>query len=57
MTLKKSIRQQNEGKKKIINMNFETSEELRNAFKSKVAMKGKTVRDVFEAFMKDYIKK
>ena len=57
MTLKKSTRQQNEGKKKIINMNFETSEELRNAFKSKVAMKGKTVRDVFEAFMKEYIKK
>lgn len=57
MTLKKYTRQKNDGKKKIINMNFETSEELRNAFKSKVAIKGKTVRDVFEEFMKEYIKK
>ena len=57
MTLKKHTRQKNDGKKKIINMNFETSEELRNAFKSKVAIKGKTVRDVFEEFMKEYIKK
>jgi hypothetical protein len=38
-------------------VNFETSEELRNAFKAKLASKGKTARDIFEEFMKEYIKK
>jgi hypothetical protein len=42
---------------KLVHMNFVVSEELRNSFKAKIAMKGKTVRDVFEEFMKEYIKK
>lgn len=42
---------------KQVHVNFLVSEELRNEFKSKVAMKGKTVRDVLEALMKEYIKK
>ncbi len=56
MSPKKSTRTENE-RKKTINMNFETSQELRNAFKAKVASEGKTVRDIFEEFMKEYIKK
>lgn len=47
--------QQNEGN--LVRMNFETSEELRNAFKSKVAKQGKKVKDVLSAFMREYIKK
>lgn len=39
------------------NMNFETTISLRNAFKAKVAMHGKTVKQVLEDFMKEYIKK
>lgn len=42
---------------KQVHVNFLVSESLRNEFKSKVATKGKTVRDVLEAFMKEYIKK
>ncbi len=44
-------------KKKRFNMNIETSDELRKSFKAKVAMNGKTVKDVIEEFMKEYIKK
>lgn len=46
-----------EDQKKIVHMNFETTKELRNAFKSKVAMNGKSVRQVLEELMKEYIKK
>jgi hypothetical protein len=41
----------------VARMNFEVSETLRNAFKSKVASKGRKVKDVFAAFMKEYIEK
>lgn len=44
-------------KKKRFNMNIETSDELRKAFKAKVVMNGKTVKDVIEEFMREYIKK
>lgn len=44
-------------KKKRFNMNIETSDELRKAFKAKVVMNGKTVKEVIEDFMKEYIKK
>ncbi|MDQ8039280.1 MAG: plasmid partition protein ParG [Rickettsiella sp.] len=47
----------NPAKKKRFNMNIETSDELRKAFKAKVVMNGKTVKDVIEEFMKEYIKK
>lgn len=40
-----------------VHVNFLVSEELRNTFKSKAAMKGKRVKDVLEEFMKEYIKK
>lgn len=40
----------------LVRMNFEVSEELRNAFKAKVAHQGKKVKDVLAAFMKEYIK-
>ncbi|WP_172593951.1 hypothetical protein [Candidatus Rickettsiella viridis] len=46
-----------EDQKKIVHMNFETTKELRNAFKSKVAISGKSVRQVLEELMKEYIKK
>jgi hypothetical protein len=39
----------------IVRMNFEVSEKLRNAFKSKIASEGKKVKDVFATFMKQYI--
>lgn len=37
-------------------MNFEIPITLRNAFKAKVAMQGKKVKEVFADFMKQYIK-
>ncbi len=39
----------------LVRMNFEVSEKLRNAFKSKVASQGRKVKDVFAIFMKEYI--
>jgi hypothetical protein len=42
---------------KQVHVNFIVSEELRNSFKSKTAMKGKQVKAVLEEFMKEYIKK
>lgn len=46
-----------EDQRKIVHMNFETTKELRNAFKSKVAINGKSAREVLEELMKEYIKK
>lgn len=44
----------NEGN--IVRMNFEVSEKLRNSFKSKIASQGRKVKDVFSAFMTEYVK-
>lgn len=41
---------------KQVHVNILVSEELRNTFKAKAAMKGKRVKDVLEEFMKEYIK-
>lgn len=40
----------------LVRVNFEVSENLRNAFKSKTAHQGKKVKDVLAEFMKDYVK-
>lgn len=40
----------------VVRMNFEVSEQLRNAFKAKVASQGKKVKDVFAIFMAEYVK-
>jgi len=47
---------QQESEGSLVRMNFETPEDLRNAFKSKVAKQGKKVKDVLSAFMREYIK-
>jgi chorismate mutase len=39
----------------LVRMNFEIEEDLRNEFKAKVAKQGKRVKDVFSAFMREYI--
>jgi len=41
---------------RLVRINFEVSEPLRNAFKAKVASQGKKVKDVFAEFMREYIK-
>ena len=38
-----------------IHVTFSTSEKLRNAFKAKAATEGKTIKELFERFMKGYI--
>lgn len=45
-----------EHEENMVRMNFEVSEELRNAFKAKTAQQGKKVKDVLAAFMAEYIK-
>ena len=40
----------------IVRMNFEVSEKLRNAFKSKTAQQGKKVKDVLVALMVEYVR-
>ncbi len=44
-------------KEKKIRINFEVTEDLRNAFKAKTASQGKNVKDVLITFMQEYIKK
>lgn len=44
-----------EYKGSLVRMNFEVPEDLRNAFKAKVAHKGKRVKDVFAVFMASYV--
>jgi hypothetical protein len=39
----------------VVRMNFEISEELRNAFKSKTAKQGKKVKDVLVQFIAEYV--
>jgi hypothetical protein len=56
MTPRKSLRTANE-KKQLVRVSFEVSREIRSAFKSKLAIQNKTLRDVFVDFMKEYIKK
>ena len=41
---------------KLVRMNFEVSEHLRNAFKAKVASQGKKVKYVLAELMEEYIK-
>lgn len=40
----------------LVRVNFEVSEDLRNAFKSKTARQGKKVKDVLAEFMASYVK-
>lgn len=39
----------------MVRINFEVDEELRNAFKAKVARQGKKVKEVLADFMAEYI--
>ena len=55
MTTKKSSQQ--EKKNELVRMNFDLPEELRKAFKTKLAKEGKTSREVIVGFIKEYIKK
>jgi hypothetical protein len=56
MTPRKSLRTFKE-KNELVRVSFEVSKEIRSAFKSKIAIQNKTLRDVFVDFMKEYIKK
>ena len=40
----------------LVRIGFDVPASLRNDFKSKVAKQGKNVRDVLEAYMREYIK-
>lgn len=50
-----NVKNSEEGR--LVRINFEVSEPLRNAFKAKVASQGKKVKDVFAEFMREYTKK
>jgi len=56
MTPRKSLRTSKE-KNELVRVSFEVSKEIRSAFKSKLAIQNKTLRDAFVDFMKEYIKK
>ena len=56
MTPRKPMRTQQE-KNELIRISFEVSAEVRKKFKAKLAAEGKTLKDVFVDFMKEYIKK
>lgn len=40
----------------LVRIGFDVPASLRNEFKSKVAKQGKNVRDVLEAYMREYVK-
>lgn len=55
--LLKDVENKSENEKRLVRMNFETPEDLRNDFKAKVAKQGKKVKDVLTAFLMEYVKK
>jgi hypothetical protein len=46
-----------ESNENLVRINFEISEELRNAFKSKAAKHGKKIKDVMKSLMIEYVRK
>ena len=56
MTPRKFQRTQTE-KEALVRISFDVPKELRSKFKAKLAIKDKTLRDIFLDFMKEYIKK
>lgn len=54
--MKKDVENQKITKEKKIRINFEVTQELRNAFKAKTASQGKNVKEVLIDFMENYVK-
>lgn len=48
---------EHDSEEKLTRVGFDVPVTLKNEFKAKVARQGKKVRDVLEAFMREYIKK
>lgn len=46
-----------ESNKKSVRINFEVSEELKNALKSKAAKNGEKIKDVITSLMIEYVRK